>query len=212
MAIMVLGLIMNLVPDPQRSEGEKLVIGPMLSQYPPMIGHTAKAIREIPHHLTRITLLIADTIKTKLLPAITPTCHHQSIRHLRSLREELSYVETKARGDEAVTLAVETSRHDGKLVVMVDPSKGNRLGMTTARTAAATNIKIALHSTMMTKGKAPEAIVVAEIHRRMSRERGVTPHHPRQEAHMAVAVAVQPGHVAPERIRRITSPTTHVPT
>jgi hypothetical protein len=29
-----------------------------------MIGHMAKAIREIPHHLTRITLLMADTIKT----------------------------------------------------------------------------------------------------------------------------------------------------
>jgi hypothetical protein len=62
MAIMVLGLTMNLVPDPQRSEGEKLVTGPMLSRYPPMIGHMAKAIREIPHHLTRITLRMADTI------------------------------------------------------------------------------------------------------------------------------------------------------
>jgi hypothetical protein len=63
-----------------------------------MTGHMAKAIREIPHHLTRITLLMADTIKMKLLPAIRPICHHQSIRHSRSLREELSYVATKANG------------------------------------------------------------------------------------------------------------------
>jgi hypothetical protein len=158
MAIMVLDLITNLVPDPQRSEGEKLVTRPMLSQYPPMIGHMAKAIREIPHHLTRITLLMADTIKTKLLPAIRPTCHHQSIRHSRSLREELSYVERKARGDEAVTLAAETNRHDGKLVGMADPSKGNKLDMTTARTAAATRIKIDLPATAMTKGKVPAAM------------------------------------------------------
>jgi hypothetical protein len=74
---MVLVLITNLIPDPQRSEEEKLVTRPTLSQYPPMTGHMAKAIREIPHHLTRITLLMADTIKTKLLPAIRPICHHQ---------------------------------------------------------------------------------------------------------------------------------------
>jgi hypothetical protein len=76
MAIMVLDPTMSLVPDPQRSEGEKLITGPMLSQYPLMIGHMEKAIREIPHHLTRITLHMANTIKTKLLPAIRPTCHH----------------------------------------------------------------------------------------------------------------------------------------
>jgi hypothetical protein len=74
MATMVLDLTMNLIQDPQRSKGEKLVIGPMPSQYPPMIGHTTKAIREIPHHLTRITLHMADTIKTKLLPAIRLIC------------------------------------------------------------------------------------------------------------------------------------------
>jgi hypothetical protein len=89
MAIMVLVLTMNLIPDPQRSEEEKLVTRPTLSQYPPMTGHMANAIREIPHHLTRITLLMADTIKAKLFPAIRPICHHQSIRHSRSLREEL---------------------------------------------------------------------------------------------------------------------------
>jgi hypothetical protein len=93
---------------------------------------------------TRITLLMVDTIKTKLFPTIRPTCHHQSIRHSRSLREELSYMETKARGDKAMTLATETSRHDGKLVEMGDPSKGNKLDMTTERTTAATRVNIAL--------------------------------------------------------------------
>jgi hypothetical protein len=94
-------------------EEEKLVTRPTLSQYPPMTGHMAKAIREIPHHLTRITMLMADTIKTKLLPAIRPIFHHKSIRHSRSLRKELSYMVRKANGDEAMTLAAETSRHDG---------------------------------------------------------------------------------------------------
>jgi hypothetical protein len=195
-----------------------------------MIGHMEKAIREIPHHLTTITLLMADTIKTKLLPAIRPTCHHQSIRHSRSLREELSYVETKARGDKAVTLAAEMSRHNGKRVEMADPSKGNKLNMMTGRTAAATRINIALLAATMTKGRAlaammrtrkiqlhdeqREVIAVAEIHCRMSRARGVTPHHPHQAAPMvaAVAVAAQPGHAAPEKICRITSPTTRAPT
>jgi 3-dehydroquinate dehydratase len=178
-----------------------------------MTGHTAKAIREIPHHLTRITLLMVDTIKTKLLPAIRPICHHQSIRHSRSLREELSYMATKANGDEVMTLATETSLHDGKLVEMVDPSKGNKLDMMT-HTAATTRISIALPTATMTKGKAPtaviitrkiqlhieqrEAIAVAETHRRTSKARGVTPHHPHQEAPMAVAVAAQPGRAAPK--------------
>jgi hypothetical protein len=158
MAIMVLALTTNLIPDLQRSKGEKLVIGPMLSQYPPMIGHTAKARRENPHHLARITLRMADTIRTKLLPAISLICHHQSIRHSRSLREELSYVETKAREDEAMTLAVEMSRHDGKLAVMADPGKGNKLDMITTRNAAATKTKIFHHAAVMTNGKAPAAM------------------------------------------------------
>jgi hypothetical protein len=109
----------------------------------------------------------------------------------------LSYVETKARGDEAVTLATETSRHDGKLAVMADPGKGNKLDMMTACNAAATKIKIVLHIAAMTKGKAPaammrtrkiqlhverrEAITVAEIHRKTSRAKGVTPHHPAKQ-------------------------------
>jgi hypothetical protein len=175
---------------------------------------------------------MADTIKTKLLPAITPTCHHQSIRHSRSLKKELSYVEIRARGDEAVLSAIETSHHGGKLAMVVDPSKGNKLDMTMARSAAATKIKDVLHAAAMTKGKAPatmmrtrkiqlhakqrEAIAVAEIHRKTSRASGVTPHHPHQAAPMAVAVAVavavHPGHVAPEKIPRITSPTTCAPT
>jgi hypothetical protein len=70
MAMVVLDLIMNLIPDQQRSEGENLVIGPMLFRYPPIISHTSKGRREIPHHLTRITMRMADTIWRKLLPAI----------------------------------------------------------------------------------------------------------------------------------------------
>jgi hypothetical protein len=125
-AIMVLALITNLIPDPQRPEEEKLATGQTSSQYPPMIGHMAKANKEIHHRLTRIILLM-DTTKTRLLPAISPICRHQSIRHLKSLREELSYATTIASGVGAVTLAAETSPHDEKPVVMADPSKGNNL-------------------------------------------------------------------------------------
>jgi hypothetical protein len=125
-AIMVLALITNLIPDPQRPREEKLVTGQMPSQYPPMIGHMAKANKEIHHRLTR-TILLMDTTKTRPLPAISPICRHQSIRHSRSLREELSYVTTMASGDGAVTLATEMSGHDEKPVEMVDPSKGNNL-------------------------------------------------------------------------------------
>jgi hypothetical protein len=113
-----------------------------------------------------------------------------------------------------VTLAGETSRHDVKLVGMADPGIGNHLAMTTPRIATTTRISIALHATAMTKGRAPadmtmtqlheeqmEAIVVAEIHRKMSRVKGMTLHHPHQAAPMAaVAVAAQPGH-APLRKR-----------
>jgi hypothetical protein len=122
-------------------------------------------------------------------------------------------------------LAAETSRHDEKLVKMADPSKTNRLAMTTARTTAETGISIALPAAAMKKGKAPtamtmiqlheeqrEAVTAAETHRRTSRAKDVTPHHPHQAASMAAAVAAQPGHVAPEKIRMITSPMTHVPT
>jgi hypothetical protein len=66
---MVLALITNLIPNPQRSEEEKLATGQTLSQYPLMIGHMAKTNKGIPHCLTRITLLM-DTTKTRLLPAI----------------------------------------------------------------------------------------------------------------------------------------------
>jgi hypothetical protein len=75
MAIMVLVLIMNLTPDPRRSEEEKLVTRQTPSQYPPTIGHMVKANKEIPHHLTR-TILPMETIKTRPLPAIRPICHH----------------------------------------------------------------------------------------------------------------------------------------
>jgi hypothetical protein len=140
---MVHALITNLIPDPQKSEEEKLATGQMPSEYPPMTSHTARARREIHHHLARITLPM-DTSKTMLLPAIRPIWRHQSIRRSKSQREESSYATTMASKDEAVTLDAETIRHDGKLVETVDPSKGNNLTMTTARTAAATRISIAL--------------------------------------------------------------------
>jgi hypothetical protein len=146
-----------------------------------MIGHMAKANKEIHHRLTR-TILLMDTTKTRPLPATSPICHHQSIRHSRSLGEELSYTTTMASGDGVVTLAVETSRHDEEPVEMADPSKGNNLAITTACTAAATRISIALHAAVRTKGKAPaamtmiqlheeqrEAVAVSEIRRRTSR-------------------------------------------
>jgi hypothetical protein len=107
---------------------------------------------------------MADTIKTKLLPAIRPICHHQSIRHLRSLKKELSYVVTTGNGDEAVTLATETSHHDRKLVKMADPSKGNKLTMTMACTTAMTRISIALPTTAMTKGKAPATMTIIQLY------------------------------------------------
>jgi hypothetical protein len=124
-----------------------------------------------------------------------------------------------------VTLAGETSRHDVKLVGMAGPGIGNHLAMTTACTTTATRISIALHAAAMTKGRAPtamtmtqlheeqrEVIAVAEIHRRTSRVKGVTLHHPHQAAPMAAAVAAQPGHVPPRKIRRTRSHTTRVPT
>jgi hypothetical protein len=222
MAIMVLVLITNLIPDPQRSKEEKLITRPMLSQYPPMIGHMAKANKEIPHRMVRLTLLM-DTIRTKLLPAVRPICHHQSIKHLRSLREELSYMITTANRDKAVTLAAETRIHDEKLVEMADPSKGNNLGMTTTHTAEATRISIDFPAAAMKNGKAlaammmiqlheeqREDIAVAETHRRTSRAKDVTPYHPHQAVHMAAAVAAQLGHTAPENIRRMMSTHTSI--
>jgi hypothetical protein len=132
-----------------------------------------------------------------------------------------------ASSDGVVTLATEMSRHDEKPVEMVDPSKGNNLDMMTAHTAAVTRISIALHAATMIKGKAPtsmtmielheeqrEAVAVAEIHRRTSRAKGVTLHHPHQAALMAAAVAVaaQPGRAPPAKIHRIRSPTMRVTT
>jgi hypothetical protein len=126
-----------------------------------------------------------------------------------------------------MTLARETSRHDEKPVEMAGPSIGKHLAMTTARTAVATRISIALHAAAMTKGKAAaammmtqlheeqrEATAVAEIHRRTSRVKGETLHHLHQAAPMAAAVAVaaQPGHAPPEKIHRTRSHTTRVPT
>jgi hypothetical protein len=224
---MVHALITNLIPDPQKSEEEKLATGQMPSQYPPMTSHMARAHREIHHHLARITLPM-DTSKTMRLPAIRPTCRHQSIRRSKSQREESSYVTTMANEDEAVTLDAETIGHDGKLVEMVDPNKGNDLTMTTARTAVVTRISIALPAAMMTKGKAPaamatihlhgdqrEAVVAAEINRRTARVKDdMIICHPHQAAPMAAAVAAaaQQNHATLTRIRRTRSPTMHVPT
>jgi hypothetical protein len=58
-----------------------------------------------------------------------------------------------------MTLAIETSRHNGKLVVMANPSRGNKLDTTTAHSASATKIKTVLHAAAMTKGKAPAAMM-----------------------------------------------------
>jgi hypothetical protein len=69
-----------------------------------------------------------------------------------------------ASKDEAVTLDAETIRHDGKPVETADPSKGNDLAMTTARTAAVTRISIALPAAAMTKGKAPAAMTTIHLH------------------------------------------------
>jgi hypothetical protein len=109
---------------------------------------------------------------------------------------------------------------------MADPSTGNSLTMMTTCTTAATRISITLPAAAMTKGKAlaamtmiqlyeeqREAIAFAETHHRTSRAKDVIPHHPHQVAPMSasVAVAAQPGHVTPEKISRITSPTTLYP-
>jgi hypothetical protein len=224
---MVHALTMNLIPDPQKFEEEKLAIGQMPSQYPPMTNQMAKARREIHHHLARITQPM-DTSKTTLLLAIRPTCRHQSIRRSKSQREESSYATMMAREDEVVTLDAEMIRHDGKPAEMADPSEGNDLAMTTACTAAATKISIAPLTTMMTKGKAPaamttihlheekrEAIVAAEINCRTARVKDdVILCHPHQAAPTAAAMAVadQQNHATPTKIRRTRSPTTRVPT
>jgi hypothetical protein len=222
MAIMVHALITNLTPDPQKSEEEKLAIGQMPSQYPPMISHLARAIKEIHRPLTRTTLLM-DT-KTRPNLAISPTYHHQSTRRSKSHREELSYAIMMASEEGVVTLAGETTCHDVKPPGMADPGIGNHLVMTTACIATVTKISIALHATMMTKGRAPaamtmiqlheeqrEAVIVVEIHRRTPSVKGVILHHSHQAAPMAAAVAAQPGHVPLERIRRTRSHTTRVP-
>jgi hypothetical protein len=154
----MLGPITSLALDLQRTKGETLVIGPMPSQYPPMTSCMAKGHRETHHLLTGTTPRLASTIPTKLLPAIRPTCHHQSITHSKYLREELSYVAAKATKDEAVTLATETSRHGERLVGMADPSKGNKIVMMMACDAVARKVRIADPADTMTKGKAPAAM------------------------------------------------------
>jgi hypothetical protein len=223
---MVHAVITNLTPDRQKSEEEKLATGQMPSQYPPMTSHMARAIKEIDRRLTRTTLLM-DT-KTRPNLAISPTCRHQSTRRSKSHRKELSYATMMASKEGVETLARETSRHDVKLVGMADLGIGNHLAMMTAHIATATRINIALHTAVMTKGRAPttmmmtqlheeqrEAVVVAEIHRRTSRVKGVTLHHPHQAAPMAAAavvVAAQLGHAPLRKIRRTRSHTMCEPT
>jgi hypothetical protein len=130
-----------------------------------------------------------------------------------------------ASEDEAVTLDAEMIRHDGKPVETADPSKGNDLAMTTARTVAATRISIALPAATMIKGKAPaamttihlheeqrEAVVAAKTNRRTMRIKDATLRHLHRAAPLVAAVAAQQDHSTPARIRRTRSPTTRVPT
>jgi hypothetical protein len=219
-------LTTNLIPDPQKSEEEKLATGRMPPQYPPMTNHMAKARREIHRHPAKITLL-ADTNKTMLLLTIRPTCRHQSIRRSKSQREELSYATMMASEGEAVTLDAEMICHDGKPADTADPREGTDLAMMTARTVATTTTSIAPLAITMTKGKAPtamttihlheeqkEAVVAAKTSRRTARViDDVTLRHPHQGAPMAAAVvaADQQGHETLARIRRTRSPTTPVP-
>jgi hypothetical protein len=156
---MVFALITNLIPDPQRPEEEKLATGQTPSQYPLTTDHMAKASKGIHHRPTR-TILLTDTTKTRPHPAISPICHHQSIRRSKSHREELSYAIMVASGEGVVTLAGGTNCHGKKPVEMAGPSIGNHLAMTTAHTAAATRISIALPAAAMTKGKAPAAMTM----------------------------------------------------
>jgi hypothetical protein len=172
----------------------------------------AKDHRGTHHLLTRTTPRLEGTIQKKVLPAIRPICHHQSIRHSKSLREELSYKMAKEGEDEAMTLAVEMSRHDMKLSEMANLGKGNKKVMTMTRVAAAKNVRITHPAATITKGKAPtamtrtqvhlnkEAAVAAEMSRRMLKvKRSVTyphPHH-HQEAPMAAVVVAADRH-APE--------------
>jgi hypothetical protein len=65
---------------------------------------------------------------------------------------------------EAVTLDAEMIRHDGKPAETADPSEGNNLAMTTARTVAATRTSIAPLATTMTKGKAPATMTTIHLH------------------------------------------------
>jgi hypothetical protein len=157
---MVHALITNLTPDPQKSDEEKLATGQMPSQYPPMTSHMARAIKEIHRRLTRTTLLMDTKPRPNL--AISPTCRHQSTRHSKSHREELSYAIMMASEEGVMTLAGETSRPNVKLDGMADPGIGNHLAMMTARIATATRISIALHTAVMTKGRAPAAMMMTQ--------------------------------------------------
>jgi hypothetical protein len=141
---MVNVLTMNLIPDPQKSKEEKLATRDTPSQYPLTTNHMAKARRETHRHPARITLLM-DTNRTMLPLTIRPTCRPQSIRHLKSQREELSYTTMMASKGEAVTLDAETICHNGKPAEMADPREGTGLIMTMMRITTAIK-QASLHS------------------------------------------------------------------
>jgi hypothetical protein len=128
-----------------------------------MTNQMAKAHREIYRHPAKITLLM-DTNKTMLHLTIRPTCCHQSIRCLKSQREESSYATMMASEGEAMTLDAEMIRHDGKPAETADPREGTDLAMTMSRTMAATKTSIAPLTTTMTKGKAPAAMMMIHLH------------------------------------------------
>jgi hypothetical protein len=219
---MVNVLTTNLIPDPQKSKEEKLATRDTPSRYPPMTNHMAKARRETHRHPARITPLM-DTNRTMVPLAIRPTCRHQSIRHSKPQRKELSYVTMMASEGEAVTLDAKTIHHEGKPAGMADPREGTGLAMMMMHIAAAIKTSIAPLAVTMTKGKAPaamtmthlhedqkEAVIAAKISRRTARAKyGMTLRHPHQVAPMAVAVVVadQQGHATLARIRQTRSPT-----
>jgi hypothetical protein len=103
---------------------------------------------------------------------------------------------------EAVTLDAEMICHDGKPAETADPREGTDLAMTMMHTVVAIKTSIAPLAVTMTKGKAPaamtminlheeqkEAVIAAKISRRTARVKDdVTLHHSHQGAPMAAVV------------------------
>jgi hypothetical protein len=108
-----------------------------------------------------------------------------------------------------VTLAAETSRHDGKLAEMADPRKGHKIVTTTAHVAAAIKAWIADDpAATTTKGKAPTVMVQSQD---VESKRGMTHPHHHQAAAMAATAADRHDPVTPERIHHKKTPTTRAP-